>query len=322
MQSNYFCNRECEYFPCHDMEASDVFNCLFCYCPLYTKPVCPGTPQYMIGAEGQRIRDCSKCSFPHHPANYDSIMKALAEHLEFVTVRVSELYEEARELLVSYACLERMGREERKRQEREADKVYRNWFAKEHIFLGLQSFDKSCVKDGWFQFGEKAIPCQVLKRIPHFSIRGGYFAVFHAPVWEDGYHADKVSLDEGAKKVELLTRYYIEMWQNALLDSLRGWIARYLERKEGVRTPVYVTDSFGAGFYGMPVTVLTQFNELIPMEQVGVHITESGTLMPQKSLVCLYLILNQPLDFSMQDCASCIGSTEGCVNCAAYHRKQ
>ena len=28
----YFCNRECEYFPCHPTDNPEEFNCLFCYC--------------------------------------------------------------------------------------------------------------------------------------------------------------------------------------------------------------------------------------------------------------------------------------------------
>ena len=29
-------NRDCEFFPCHEGIAAEDFNCLFCYCPLYT----------------------------------------------------------------------------------------------------------------------------------------------------------------------------------------------------------------------------------------------------------------------------------------------
>ena len=31
----FFCNKECEYFPYHETNDPDNFNCLFCYCPLY-----------------------------------------------------------------------------------------------------------------------------------------------------------------------------------------------------------------------------------------------------------------------------------------------
>ena len=50
----FFENKECKYFPCH--EGLEDFNCLFCYCPLYTKEHCPGNPQY-IEAEDKKIKD-------------------------------------------------------------------------------------------------------------------------------------------------------------------------------------------------------------------------------------------------------------------------
>ena len=71
----FFENKECKYFPCH--EGLEDFNCLSCYCPLYTKEHCPGNPQY-IEAEDKKIKDCSKCSFPHKPENYDKILQYLA----------------------------------------------------------------------------------------------------------------------------------------------------------------------------------------------------------------------------------------------------
>lgn len=72
--SRFFENRECEYFPCH--EGLEDFNCLFCYCPLNYMEHCPGNPTY-IGVNGKSIKDCSNCTFPHKPENYDVIMKLL-----------------------------------------------------------------------------------------------------------------------------------------------------------------------------------------------------------------------------------------------------
>ncbi|MBQ8558914.1 MAG: metal-binding protein [Tyzzerella sp.] len=71
----FFENKECKYFPCH--EGVEDFNCLFCYCPLYSKEHCPGSPQY-IETGKQKIKDCSKCLFPHQPENYDIILQCLA----------------------------------------------------------------------------------------------------------------------------------------------------------------------------------------------------------------------------------------------------
>ena len=72
--SRFFENRECEYYPCH--RGLENCNCMFCYCPLYSKEKCPGFPTY-IEYNGRRIKDCSGCTYPHEPENYDSIMRVL-----------------------------------------------------------------------------------------------------------------------------------------------------------------------------------------------------------------------------------------------------
>lgn len=74
--SRYFENKECQYFPCHKGLAD--FNCLFCYCPLYLRETCPGNPKY-FETNGKRTKDCSDCTFPHRPENYDKIMQILGE---------------------------------------------------------------------------------------------------------------------------------------------------------------------------------------------------------------------------------------------------
>ncbi len=78
MENSYrfFENRACRYFPCH--KGLKDFNCLFCYCPFYLKEKCPGAPQY-IETEQKRIKDCTNCTFPHLPENYDAILRILRE---------------------------------------------------------------------------------------------------------------------------------------------------------------------------------------------------------------------------------------------------
>ncbi|UCE80012.1 MAG: hypothetical protein JSV13_05110 [Nitrospiraceae bacterium] len=73
-RSEFFCNNDCEYFPCHDLN-SDEFNCLFCYCPLYLA-TCLGKPRY-IQVNDVKIKDCSLCAFPHRPENYKTIIECL-----------------------------------------------------------------------------------------------------------------------------------------------------------------------------------------------------------------------------------------------------
>lgn len=51
------------------------FNCLFCYCPMYNT-VCLGNPHH-IYVNGNRIKDCSLCTFPHQPDSYQKIIEYL-----------------------------------------------------------------------------------------------------------------------------------------------------------------------------------------------------------------------------------------------------
>lgn len=67
----FFSNRECEFFPCHETDDTADFNCLFCYCPLYTLGNdCGGN--YSYNEKG--IKDCSKCLIPHKASNYEYIL--------------------------------------------------------------------------------------------------------------------------------------------------------------------------------------------------------------------------------------------------------
>ena len=73
---SYFLNRECEYYPCHDL-SEEKFSCLFCYCPLYDMEDCGGT--YFISDKG--TKNCKDCTFPHERDNYGLVIKKLKEKM-------------------------------------------------------------------------------------------------------------------------------------------------------------------------------------------------------------------------------------------------
>ena len=67
---SFFTNKDCEYYPCHE-NANENFNCLFCYCPLYTLGKdCGGKFKYTESG----IKDCSDCLIPHSVNGYDFII--------------------------------------------------------------------------------------------------------------------------------------------------------------------------------------------------------------------------------------------------------
>ncbi len=69
--SKFFRNINCEYFPCHKNVDVDNFNCLFCFCPLYSMKDCGGNPEYLPNG----VKDCTNCIKPH--VNYDAVIERL-----------------------------------------------------------------------------------------------------------------------------------------------------------------------------------------------------------------------------------------------------
>ena len=70
---HFFSNRDCEYFPCHEVsgEEQKLFNCMFCYCPLYTLGEdCGGDFVYTDTG----VKDCSECVLPHRPDAFERIL--------------------------------------------------------------------------------------------------------------------------------------------------------------------------------------------------------------------------------------------------------
>ena len=76
---DYFANRECPYYPCHEKASSEHFNCLFCYCPLYALgDQCGGNFSYTENG----VKDCSACLLPHSKGGYDYILQNFPKIVE------------------------------------------------------------------------------------------------------------------------------------------------------------------------------------------------------------------------------------------------
>ena len=75
----FFRNADCEYFPCHKVTDTENFNCLFCYCPLYTLgSKCGGNFRYLDSG----VKDCSACLVPHGRKSYSYIISRYPELME------------------------------------------------------------------------------------------------------------------------------------------------------------------------------------------------------------------------------------------------
>ena len=76
----FFQNKHCEYFPCHNIEDNHDFNCLFCYCPLYSLGEnCNGNFSYTVSG----IKTCINCTVPHiKQKGYEHIQKNIKKIID------------------------------------------------------------------------------------------------------------------------------------------------------------------------------------------------------------------------------------------------
>ena len=74
----FYQNKDCKYFPCHETDNVDNFNCLFCYCPLYFMgDKCGGN--FKLTATGKK--NCEGCTRPHDMEAYDEIISLLKKNM-------------------------------------------------------------------------------------------------------------------------------------------------------------------------------------------------------------------------------------------------
>ena len=316
MRSNsyrFFQNRECEFFPCHEVQDKAAFNCLFCYCPLYLDDNCIGSPEYIITGRGQRIKDCSSCLVVHSPEMYDKVIAHLRRQDEIIRVDLRKMKSLLMDRLFKITHINDMDEDMRAEHRQVADRVVNGIMTGSlatvtnpmEVSVLLQPFAGECVHKGYLEFGNKKIECNVLEQIDTAGVEKGYLYAFHAP---------DVDLESAGSVLE---QYYMETFQVACMDVIRGWIQGYLERKNCVYEKKYCSPSFGPGYYGMGMDAVPELLGLMDASQVGVS-WNGERMSPKMSLVGTYLIAGEDVFEVDFDCRDCIGQSGGCEFCIKH----
>lgn len=316
MRSNsyrFFQNRECEFFPCHEVQDKAAFNCLFCYCPLYLDDNCIGSPEYIITGRGQRIKDCSSCLVVHSPEMYDKVIAHLRRQDEIIRVDLRKMKSLLMDRLFKITHINDMDEDMRAEHRQVADRVVNGIMTGSlatvsnpmEVSVLLQPFAGECVHKGYLEFGNKKIECNVLEQIDTAGVEKGYLYAFHAP---------DVDLESAGSVLE---QYYMETFQVACMDVIRGWIQGYLERKNCVYEKKYCSPSFGPGYYGMVMDAVPELLGLMDASQVGVS-WNGERMSPKMSLVGAYLIAGEDVFEVDFDCRDCIGQSGGCEFCIKH----
>lgn len=315
MNNNYkfFQNRDCEFFPCHKVKDEDKFNCLFCYCPLYFDESCIGSPEYIVNGRGQKIKDCSSCLVVHRPEMYDKVIAHLRRQDEILRVDLRKMKSLLMDRLFQITHINDMDEDMRAEHRLVADHVVNGIMTgylatvsnPMEVSVQLQPFAGECVHKGYLEFGNKKIECNVLEQIDTAGVEKGYLYAFHAP---------DVDLESAGSVLE---QYYMEAFQVACMDVIRGWLQGYLERKNSVYEKKYCSPSFGPGYYGMGMDAVPELLGLMDASQVGVS-WNGERMSPKMSLVGTYLIAGEDVFEVDSDRRDCIGQSGGCEFCIKH----
>ena len=315
MNNNYkfFQNRDCEFFPCHEVKDEDKFNCLFCYCPLYFDESCIGSPEYIVNGRGQKIKDCSSCLVVHRPEMYDKVIAHLRRQDEILRVDLRKMKSQLMDRLFQITHINDMDEDMRAEHRLVADHVVNGIMTGSlatvsnpmEVSVQLQPFAGECVHKGYLEFGNKKIECNVLEQIDTVGVEKGYLYAFHAP---------EIDIESAGSVLE---QYYMEAFQVACMDVIRGWLHGYLERKNSVYEKKYCSPSFGPGYYGMGMDAVPELLGLMDASQVGVS-WNGERMSPKMSLVGTYLIAGEDVFEVDSDCIDCIGQRGGCEFCIKH----
>lgn len=315
MNNNYkfFQNRDCEFFPCHEVKDEDKFNCLFCYCPLYFDESCIGSPEYIVNGRGQKIKDCSSCLVVHRPEMYDKVIAHLRRQDEILRVDLRKMKSQLMDRLFQITHINDMDEDMRAEHRLVADHVVNGIMTGSlatvsnpmEVSVQLQPFAGECVHEGYFEFGRKRIKCNVLEQLDLSSVENGYLYAFHAP---------EIDIESAGSVLE---QYYMEAFQVACMDVIREWLQGYLERKNSVYEKKYCSPSFGPGYYGMGMDAVPELLGLMDASQVGVS-WNGERMSPKMSLVGTYLIAGEDVFEVDSDCRDCIGQSGGCEFCIKH----
>ena len=315
MNNNYkfFQNRDCEFFPCHEVKDEDKFNCLFCYCPLYFDESCIGSPEYIVNGRGQKIKDCSSCLVVHRPEMYDKVIAHLRRQDEILRVDLRKMKSQLMDRLFQITHINDMDEDMRAEHRLVADHVVNGIMTGSlatvsnpmEVSVQLQPFAGECVHKGYLEFGNKKIECNVLEQIDTVGVEKGYLYAFHAP---------EIDIESAGSVLE---QYYMEAFQVACMDVIRGWLHGYLERKNSVYEKIYCSPSFGPGYYGMGMNAVSELLGLMDASQVGVS-WNGECMSPKMSLVGTYLIAGEDVFAVDSDCIDCIGQRGGCEFCIKH----
>ncbi len=159
------------------------------------------------------------------------------------------------------------------------------------------------------QLDDMTLRCGAFAQIPRDVVKGAF--VYLLTIGETDIEAEDY----------IMTEIYHDIWGTSYVESALEVLRRdCLESR--LEADLYLSESFGPGYYGMPMEEGKTLFALLGEETAGVSQKASGILLPEKSCIGLMLVYNRPGIRMPRACEKCLGSRGGCQFCEKRRIKE
>lgn len=178
-----------------------------------------------------------------------------------------------------------------------------------HIRALISSFEPEVFRDHRITIGDVEFTCKAFDQMAKENILKIYAYVITA--------GEIIYSDDD----NILKQLYSDIWGTAYTDAGRAMLEEFLKSDAEKNYPgqiektIFLTNSFGPGFYGMMTSQTKEFCNILDTEKIGIEIRDSGIMVPLKTCAGIYMLVNDEKCIPHPDCQQCIGNPKGCKFC-------
>lgn len=117
----------------------------------------------------------------------------------------------------------------------------------------------------------------------------------------------------------IMAQLFADYWGTAVVEAVKQELVRSLKRELAFQyaEDYLLSEFFGPGLYGMDLSQMRELPALCDFAKLGLSVSETGYLMPEKSVAGLIFIVNEDYKGLDEKCESCEGNTVSCNLCTA-----
>lgn len=179
----------------------------------------------------------------------------------------------------------------------------------------VKSFDADVYRDRIIQINGKTFSCNGFENIPDAIIKKVFFYIVTVGECTSDQNDD------------IMTQLYADIWGTAYTEAARDYVKNRIlsdlirEFPGQLGNGLFLSETFGPGFYGMDVLQSIDLFTLLEGRRIGMEVRESGILVPLKSCSGIFLAVTDPKALPHPDCRDCLGNAVSCSFCRLRENK-